>query len=109
MKVVVARPRPDALLMIGPAPHGFSYPSGHTAFTCALVVAVLFALRDWRWRWVAAAAGAALVMAVAGSRMYLGVHYPSDVAAAVVLVVSTAAILVPVLTDLDRRGLSSGE
>lgn len=99
MKLMVERPRPDPALGIGPPPMGFSYPSGHTAFACALVVALLFTLRDWRFRCSRLVAGAAVVILVAGSRVYLGVHYPSDVAAAVMLTVATAAIVIPLIVN----------
>lgn len=60
----------------------FSFPSGHA--TSATVIygflAVLFAreLRE-RYRWIAYAVGACLILAIAFSRLYLGVHWLSDV------------------------------
>ncbi|WP_399682117.1 phosphatase PAP2 family protein [Xenophilus sp.] len=65
----------------------FSFPSGHAmgSMTLACVVVLLWwHLRDprWRaWRWPVAALAAAFVLAVGLSRIYLGVHYPSDILA----------------------------
>ena len=64
----------------------YSFPSGHTASATVLygflVLLVASHVRE-RWRVAAAAAGAVLaVCLVALSRMYLGVHYLSDVLAA---------------------------
>lgn len=100
MKLLVHRPRPELVPTVVPTPVTFSYPSGHTAFACALVLAVLLTTRDWRYRWIVMTGGALLVVAVAASRLYLGVHYPTDVAAAVLLTVSSAAVVVPLLLNL---------
>jgi membrane-associated phospholipid phosphatase len=64
----------------------YSFPSGHTASATVLygfvVLFVVSRVRS-RWRVAAAAAGAVLAVCLVGlSRMYLGVHYLSDVLAA---------------------------
>ncbi|HZJ56009.1 MAG TPA: phosphatase PAP2 family protein [Myxococcaceae bacterium] len=60
----------------------FGFPSGHAMASMALgtVVTIL----AWRTpaRWAALALSAIFVVAVSASRLYLGVHYPSDVMAA---------------------------
>jgi undecaprenyl-diphosphatase len=60
----------------------FGFPSGHAMASMALG-AVLTAL-TWhtRLRWPVLAFSVLFVLAVSGSRLYLGVHYPSDVLAA---------------------------
>lgn len=85
-KLLVGRNRP-------PVPHldlvtGYSFPSGHATQSTALCVALLMIalLSGPRQRQIAAvAAGCLLVAGVAFSRVYLGVHYPSDVVAGVLL------------------------
>ena len=83
LKAFFNRPRPD--LFEWRTPHAFeaSFPSGHsiTAMvgyaTLAYLVARLLPQRGLRWLTVGAAA---LIVALVGwSRMYLGVHWPSDV------------------------------
>ena len=67
------------------APHSFSYPSGHAMFSFAFfaTVAALSTARI-RGRWARALvwlAVATIVALIGFSRIYLGVHYPSDVLA----------------------------
>jgi membrane-associated phospholipid phosphatase len=84
-KHVFRRARPhfdDPLLTLAT----YSFPSGHTASATVLYgFAVLFVVSRVRSRWRVAVAAAGAVLAVclvALSRMYLGVHYLSDVLAA---------------------------
>ena len=80
VKVIVRRPRPvlEGLPPLGGAPSSLSFPSAHatSSFACATAMtriapeaAVLFVL----------------AFAIAGCRPYLGMHYPSDVLAGIVL------------------------
>ncbi|WP_308466808.1 phosphatase PAP2 family protein [Rathayibacter soli] len=95
IKWLVHRARPDGALLADPLAleHGFSYPSGHTCFTAALALAVIFLARDNRPRLVLLSViGALATVLVAFSRMYLGVHYPTDVMAAIVYSAAAAAL-----------------
>ncbi|MFF5790860.1 phosphatase PAP2 family protein [Paeniglutamicibacter sp. NPDC012692] len=101
-KVVVERPRPNPSLLADPlAPEtGFdSFPSGHVSLAVGLTFAVYYLARGTRWRNAAAILGAAMVVALALSRIYIGVHYPTDVAAAVV----TASAAVMLFSGLWNR------
>jgi membrane-associated phospholipid phosphatase len=79
-KAYFARTRPDLWLSLAPET-SYSFPSGHAMGSATLAVAL--ALLAWRtpWRWPVAAAGALFVVLVGLSRIYLGVHYPSDILA----------------------------
>lgn len=79
-KAVFARARPDLWLSIAPE-HTYSFPSGHAMGSATLAAAVVLLVSHTRWRWPAALAGAAFVAWVGASRIYLGVHYPSDILA----------------------------
>lgn len=82
-KALVARPRPPNVEHLDLA-GGAGFPSSHAAVALGCTVAVALVLSRERGRWVQAMAlGAALAVAAAVgfSRVYLGVHWPSDVVA----------------------------
>ncbi|MBK8768374.1 MAG: phosphatase PAP2 family protein [Burkholderiaceae bacterium] len=82
-KLLVVRPRPDLYPALIAMPAEFSFPSAHamqiTAFALAWVAAA-----GWRPGWAGAAAAASIILVVALSRLYLQVHFPSDVAIGVI-------------------------
>jgi undecaprenyl-diphosphatase len=83
LKGIFVRPRPDLLPWLT-VTTGWSFPSGHTlnAATLASLLAWLVGQRSSGWRRVALYVGVGLWAALIGlSRVYLGVHYPSDVLA----------------------------
>ena len=76
MKPFIARPRPYEFLninLIVPLPHDFSFPSGHTQAAFAFATAVFIGNKKY------GVAAFALALLVAISRLYLIVHYPTDV------------------------------
>ena len=100
------RPRPAPFY--GPLPHTYSFPSGHALFSFCFY-AVLAGLVNDRVRslwlrilvWITAIF---LIAAIGLSRIYLGVHYPSDVIAGYL----AAALWVSAMILLDRLRLYRG-
>lgn len=91
-KLICKRPRPflqvEDLVALGQLPHSYSFPSGHTI--CAFSVAFILWRMCHGWqRW--------LIMAVAAlmafSRLYLGVHYPTDILAGIIVAVCGSCIV----------------
>lgn len=105
-KDVIARERPDIVPRLVDV-SGFSYPSGHALFAAAiyLTLAILAARHFPRLGQRAAifALAVAVVAAVGLSRVYLGVHYPSDVASGILLGAAWAFILGAAMAKVSQR------
>jgi membrane-associated phospholipid phosphatase len=87
VKLWVARPRPDVYAIPLPMPVDLSFPSAHSMQAAALAMALFLVLTRQRPEWrdsrsiALAMLLAALVVSVGLSRIYLQVHFPSDVLA----------------------------
>lgn len=79
-KQAFARDRPALWTSLAPE-HSFSFPSGHAMGSMTLATAVVLLCWHTRWRWPVLAAMSGFVLLVGLSRVYLGVHYPSDILA----------------------------
>jgi membrane-associated phospholipid phosphatase len=82
--IAVDRARP-AVLHLDVSPPTSSFPSGHTSAAVALYVGIALLLASHiqrrTWRVTACVAMCTVPVAVAISRLYLGMHHPSDAVA----------------------------
>lgn len=77
-KAIFQRERPA--LWLSPAPEfDFGFPSGHAMTSMAVVAALAVIFWPTRWRYLALVLGAFFVVMIGFTRLYLGVHYPTDV------------------------------
>ena len=101
LKNVIARPRPCTLdptvpLLI-PTPGEYSFPSGHTlhGFTAATAIFLHFKKPG-----IAALVLAALI---AFSRMYLFVHFPTDILAGMILGIGVAVFVYMIIMKRNKK------
>jgi membrane-associated phospholipid phosphatase len=79
-KYAFGRVRPELWMSIAPETT-YSFPSGHAMGSMALVASLVVLAWPTRWRWPAIIGGGLFALVVGLSRVYLGVHYPSDILA----------------------------
>jgi undecaprenyl-diphosphatase len=104
---LVNRERPDVPHLDGQLPTS-SFPSGHVAATICLYTAIVVLAwprtRAW-WRWPLLALAILMPLWVALSRMYRGMHHPTDVLGSVILAAGWLAAMVYLIRpncDLTR-------
>jgi undecaprenyl-diphosphatase len=103
-KNAIARPRPEDITHLIQV-SGFSYPSGHSAVSASLylTIAILAArhMPTKQSRVLLICLAMVIVSLVAMSRIYLGVHYPSDVASGLSLGVAWALLLAGLFSAIE--------
>ena len=85
LKLLIFEPRPYLMLdnvhVLIVEDDPFSFPSGHVTSTCAVVFALIFKFKDKLWSFVLLL----FAFIIGFSRIYVGVHYPSDVLAGAII------------------------
>jgi undecaprenyl-diphosphatase len=102
VKEIVARPRPSGARLVPGT--GFSYPAGHVLAAAATwgflpVIAGLYVGRRWVW-WALTAVAWALIVLVAWCRVWLGVHWTSDVVGSLAIAIVALSVAE---AAIDRR------
>jgi undecaprenyl-diphosphatase len=109
LKELIERPRPSGARLV--AGTGFSYPSGHVLAAAATwgfvpVIAGLYVRRRWIW-WTLTTLATATIALVAWSRVWLGVHWTSDVVGSLALAFVALSIAEVAIDRMDRCRASS--
>lgn len=104
LKNIIQRPRvfityPDIQILIK-APSSYSFPSGHTASSFAAAVVLGYYLKNWKFTFYT------LASLIAFSRLYLFVHYPSDVLVGIALGVTCALLTIKLLGGIKLRSFN---
>lgn len=106
LKALVQRPRPEGFNLV--VESGFSFPSGHSMVAMAFFG--LFIWLVWKYkedstmRMVSCVCFAIIIVMMGISRIYLGVHYASDVIAGFCVSLAWLAIYTRVVAPLFLEG-----
>lgn len=79
-KLLFRRARPQLWVPFLPE-LDYSFPSGHAMASMAFAAALSALAWQSRWRWPVVALSGCFVIIIGWTRLYLGVHYPSDILA----------------------------
>lgn len=87
LKHIIRRPRPDHLRLV--KEKGFSFPSGHSMVSIALYGILIYIvnknIKNKTLKIILIALLSLLILFIGLSRIYVGVHYPSDVLSGYIL------------------------
>lgn len=105
LKLRFDRPRPH-IFTWGTNAISSSFPSGHAmsatiVYSTVAYLAARLQRRQWA-RWVTLIVAAVVILLICDSRVYLGVHYPSDVLAGMIIGLAWAAFCMATLEAIQR-------
>lgn len=102
LKRIICRPRPDVVKLIKQG--GYSFPSGHamaaTAFYGYLIYLLWKSKLNKTYKYIGTIFLILMIFAICFSRIYLGVHYTSDILAGVCL---STVILIGFISILKKK------
>ncbi len=81
----------------------FSFPSGHAMSSMITVAALVVLSWNSRWRGLVMTIGGLYVVGIGWTRLYLGVHYPSDILAGWMLSIAWAICMNLLIKPLANR------
>jgi undecaprenyl-diphosphatase len=108
LKGIFARTRPDLWQHIV-TENSYSFPSGHAMASMGLAAGLVVALWNTSYRRVALIAGSAYVIVIAFTRLYLGVHFPTDIIAGWLVSIAWVVIVKLLFSYRFRRKIPGVE
>lgn len=99
LKKLILRPRPDVIQLVKQG--GYSFPSGHSMASVAFYGYLVYLLWETklnkRYKYIGTFLLVSLIILICFSRIYLGVHYASDVLAGICLSVIHLIIYIGII------------
>lgn len=104
-KIIMHRARPHLWESFYPPELDYAFPSGHAMTSMALVAALVILTWGSFWFWPMLVLGSVFVVSIAWTRLYLGVHFPSDILAgwmvSLAWAIGVSLLIKPHLTDAN--------
>ena len=112
LKRLAGRPRPDVFEWVAPYAGSSSFPSGHSlnamvAYSTLAYLLLRLGPRTLRW-WHVVVPMSIVIALVGLSRVYLGVHYPTDVLGGFLIGAAWAALCASAAEAVERRRATGG-
>jgi len=102
-KNVFSRVRPHFWESTYAWPNSFSFPSGHALSSMILVMILVTVSWHSKWRKFIIALGIIFVSFIGWTRMYLGVHYPSDILGGWSLAIAWSLLVQEVILSITKN------
>lgn len=104
LKFILKRPRPTEFRIIDES--GYSFPSGHSMISMAfygyLIYLVYRNIKNKYLKWILIIILSILIILIGISRIYLGVHYTSDVLGGFLLSVSYLVLFIHITNSIEK-------
>lgn len=101
LKFILQRPRPTEYRIVNES--GYSFPSGHSMISMAfygfLIYLIYKNIKNKYLKWTLIVLLSLLILGIGVSRIYLGVHYTSDVLAGFLISISYLVIYIKIYSE----------
>jgi len=108
LKNIVKRFRPVGIHLIDA--HGYSFPSGHASISTAIAIVLIYfmfkRMKNKKTAYILSSLVIIYLILVAISRVYLGVHYPTDILGGWVIAVIWSYITISTYKFCIRKGVN---
>lgn len=108
VKYTIQRPRPNHMKLIKQG--GYSFPSGHSMISIAIYGFLIYFvnknIKNNYLKYFIISILVLLILGIGCSRIYVGVHYPSDVLAGYIL---SSIILITIISIFNQKGVRKNE
>ncbi|AFZ35174.1 phosphoesterase PA-phosphatase related protein [Stanieria cyanosphaera PCC 7437] len=102
-KIIIHRARPRLWELFYQVGTDYSFPSGHAISSMSFALILIILTWNSSWRWLVVIFSSLFVISIAWTRLYLGVHYPSDIFAGWMIALAwTIAVVLMVKVFLMR-------
>jgi undecaprenyl-diphosphatase len=105
-KIIIHRARPRLWELFYQIGSDYSFPSGHAMSSMSFALVSIVLTWNTSWRWFVVVLSSFFVISIGWTRLYLGVHYPSDILGGWTIA-STWVMVVLLIVKLNWNRLTS--